>query len=77
VIPSEEEGFVNSFQEIFKPLDDKLSIDKVSLSDTQKKGFDNQYFHSYENLSQHRVMLNDKKRNDHYRNAFEFNKKHF
>ena len=74
-MPSEEEGFVNSFQEIFKPLDDKLQVDKAVLSD--RKGFDYHYFHSYENLQQHKVMLKDKKRNDHYRNAFEFNKKHF
>jgi hypothetical protein len=50
-VPSEEEGFVNSFQEMFKPLDDKLAVERVGMSDTLRKGFDYQYFHSYENLN--------------------------
>jgi hypothetical protein len=39
-VPSEEDGFVNSFQEIFKPLDDKLAIEKAGQSDNLKEAFD-------------------------------------
>ncbi len=37
----------------------------------RQKGIDDHYFRSYENLRQHKIMLSDKKRNDHYIAAIE------